>query len=108
MPAIAAATITAPQMKRGGENHQAAVKIKITRQNFRRRGDIDGAMKLHHARAADAGPVLQLRRNACNKFFGDFHLGAPARAFIGGNSAKLAIIRLAAERAVFRLASGLN
>ena len=108
MPTITAATISAPQMKRDVENHQAAVKIKIAGQNFRRRDAVFGAMKFHHADAADAGFIPRFRRNLGDQFFGNFNFSAPARAFVNGNGAKLAIIRLAAERTVFRLANCLD
>jgi hypothetical protein len=34
MTAIAAATVTAPQMVTGSKNHQTVFKIKIVRRNF--------------------------------------------------------------------------
>ena len=108
MPAIAAATITTPQMKCSVENHQAAVKIKIARQNFSRGAAICGAVKFHHASAAETGFVAQLWWNLRNEFVGHFYPGTPAQTLVSGDGAKLAIIRLAAERAFFRLANGLN
>ncbi len=108
MPTIAAATITTPQMKCSVENHQAAIKIKIAGQNFRRYDTIGGAMKFHHASAAEAGFVAQFWRNLLNKFVRDFYPGTPAQTLVSGDGAKLAIIRLIAKRAVFRLAICVN
>lgn len=100
MAATVAATITTPQMKGGGENHQPAIKIKIAGQDFGRGKAIRlGAMKFHHARTADAGFVQQIRRDLREEFVGDFCVKAPARAFVGICRAKLAIIWLTAERA---------
>jgi hypothetical protein len=95
-------------MKCSVENHQAAIKIKITGQNFWRSDGVCGAMKFHYASAAETGFVPQLWRNQRDEFVGDFYPGAPARPFVSGGGAKLAIIRPAAERTVFRPANCLN
>jgi hypothetical protein len=101
MTAAVVATITAPQMIRGGENHQPAIKIKVAGQDFWWRNAARlGAMKFHHARPANAGFIPQIRRDLRDEFVGDFYFRAPARPFVGGDGAKLAIIRLTAEWAV--------
>jgi hypothetical protein len=98
MPAAAAATITAPTMIISRENHQTIVEIKIAGQNFGRRAGIFGAMEFHHARAAEAVFIFQLRRNFREQRFGNFHLRAPARTFVSRVGAKLAIVWLPAQR----------
>jgi len=103
MPAAAAATKAAPSMMFGGENHEAVVEIKITGPNLRRRAGILGTVKFHDARAADAAFIFQFRGHAREQRFGDFHLRAPAPAFVSGGRTKLAIVRRAAERAAGRI-----
>jgi hypothetical protein len=105
MAATTVATITAPQMKRSVENHQPVGEIKITGENFRRRNAVFVAMKFRHASAAETGFISQFWRNLRDEFVGDFYLGAPAWAFVSGDGAKLATIRLATERTIFRLAN---
>ena len=77
------------------ENHQSVFKIKIAGQNFGRASTRFAAMKLHHTSAADARLIAQFRRNLCDQLVGNLHFGAPARAFVGGDGAKLAIVWLA-------------
>ena len=96
--AVAAAAIAATQMVVGGEDHQAAIEIKIAGDDFRAFCIL--AVKLHYAIRADAGFVFQVGRHLRQQRFGDFDFGAPAGAFVGGVSAKLAVVRIAAERAV--------
>lgn len=99
MAAAAIATITAAPMICGGENHQAAIEIKITGPDFGvRQVRVFGAMKRRHAGAADAIFIPQLRWHLGEQRFGNFHLRAPARAFVSRDGAELAIIRLAAQR----------
>ena len=71
MTAAVVATITAPQMIRGGENHQPAIKIKVAGQDFWWRNAARlGAMKFHHARPANAGFIPQIRRDLRDEFVG--------------------------------------
>src|SRR5258706_14626826 len=99
MAAAVGAAITPAKMIIGGEDHPARIEIKIAGQDFWR-GDIVrfAAMKFHHALVADAGLVSQIRRHLREQRFGDFHFGAPARAFVGGRRAKLAAVWLMAQR----------
>jgi len=59
-------------------------------------------MKTRHALAADACFIERLQRQLREQLFGNVHLRAPARAFVGSGSTELAIVRLAAQRAEFR------
>ena len=56
------------------------------------------AMKRHDASATKTGLVARHRRNLREEFVWNLYFRAPARAFVGGVGAKLAIVRLAAER----------
>jgi hypothetical protein len=56
-------------------------------------------MKFHHAMEADAGPVARFHRKLREQFFGKFNFGTPARPFVSGGGAKLAIVWFAAQRA---------
>jgi len=64
MATVIAATITAPQMIRGGEDHQPVVEIKVAGPDLWP-GDPTflGAMKFHDAVPTDAGFVAQFRRH---------------------------------------------
>ena len=101
MPAFVAATVTSFQMIIRGEDHQAIVEIKIARH------DLDAlwrivfrAQKFHDAIAADAAFIFQFCRHAREQGFGNLHFRAPTRAFVSRVGAKLAIVRLAAQRAL--------
>jgi hypothetical protein len=59
--------------------------------------------KCRHAGAADAGAVAKIFRHARKQFGGHFCMCAPARTLVGGNGAKLAIIRVAAEWTLRRI-----
>ena len=70
-----------------------------------------------HALASGRLAILDLPRenglmkwfgHAREEWFGHFHAGAPARAFVSGGRTELAIVELAAERAFFRLANCLD
>jgi hypothetical protein len=107
MTAIAAATMSPPQVICLRENHQAIVEIKIAGQDFGRPlAGILQTIKLRHAVTADAGLVPQLVRHLHEQLVGKFHFFAPARAFVGGISAKLATVWLAANGALPGVNSG--
>jgi hypothetical protein len=97
MAAAAAATKTAPQMIRGGENHHASLKVKITGQNFLPCGRIFCAVEFRHAVLADTGTVTQVIRHARKERRWNFDTPAPARAFVGGGRTELTSVRPAAQ-----------
>lgn len=99
MAAVVAATIAAPQMIRGGENHQAVVEIKVAGPDLWP-GDptLLGVVKFHDALATDAGFVASLCRYARDEFVRNANARAPARTFVGRNGTELAFIRPAAQR----------
>ena len=66
-------------MIRGGENHQARVKIEISRQRRRL-----PAMKVRHTPGTDARPVPQRRRHAGQQCVGDVRRPTPARDGVDG------------------------
>jgi hypothetical protein len=94
--ATAVAAITTAKVVFHRENEQAIFIVEISRQIsvFIRRS----AVKLHDAITANAGLVSQIRWHFRNQVIRNFHFGAPARAFVSGNRAKLAIVGLAAQR----------
>jgi hypothetical protein len=99
MAAVVAATVTAARMIRGGENHQAVVKIKVAGPDFRPSDPtFPGVVKLPDALATDAGAVAGLGRNAGEEFVRNANRRTPAWAFVGSHRAELAIIWLAAQR----------
>jgi len=107
MAAVVSAAIAASQMILGGEHDQAGFKIKVAGAWLLRRNSIGlGAVKSHRALAADAGLVPRVRRDLREQGLGDFHPGAPARAFVGVGCAKLAFVRVAAQRTAGGLRRG--
>ncbi len=107
MPAATAAAVAAPQMVGRRKDHHPVFKIKIAGQDFPGSpAALAGTVKLHHAGAAEAGLVLQVSRHLREQGIGNFHFGAPARAFVSGGRAKLAVIGLAAQRALSGLRFG--
>ena len=99
MPAIVPATKAAPQMILGGENHQAVlVEIIIAGTQSRIAVRRAPMMKRPHASAADAPAIALLRRHASQQLSGKFNRRAPARAFVRGGGAELAIVGSAAQR----------
>ena len=55
-------------------------------------------VKIFDAATADAGAVTQFLRHAGHECGRNLHAGAPARTFVGGGRAKLALVRAAAQR----------
>jgi hypothetical protein len=99
MPAVVPATKTAPQMILGRENHQAAlIKIIIARMQSRVVLGRTPAMKRSDTRATETPAVALLRWHASQQLRRKFNRRAPARAFVGGSGAKLAIVRPAAQQ----------
>ncbi len=99
MAAVVAAAIAATLMICRGENHQAIVEVKVAGPDLRP-GDptLPGTMKFHDALAADAGFVALFRRHAGDEFVRDANGRTPARTFVGGRGAELAIVPPAAQR----------
>jgi len=95
MTAFTAATITTPQMVVRCKNHESLVEIKISRHDFC--AVQLSAMKAHDAVEANAGIIFKVGWHLRQQFVRDFHPGAPAGAFVGGVSAKLAIVWFVAE-----------
>ena len=101
MATTAVAAITTAKVVFCRENQQAIFIVKISRQ-------ISvliclSVVKLHDAITANAGLVSQIRWHLRNQVIMNFHCGAPARTFVGGNGAKLAIVGLAAQRTLPRV-----
>ena len=104
MAAATVTAVTAPQMIRCCKDHPAAFKIKIAGHYFRgHRTGIFGAVKAHDTLATEAGLIPQLRRHPGEQRLGNLHAGTPAGAFVSGDGAKLAVIRLPAQRAERRI-----
>jgi hypothetical protein len=65
MTTVVIATITAPQVIRGNEDHEAVVEIEVAGPNlWPGNPTFLGAMKFHDAVSTDAGFVAQFRGNA--------------------------------------------
>jgi hypothetical protein len=92
MAASAFTTESAPQMIRGGENHQAGFKIKIAGQNFSSLGLQRFALKSKNAGATNAGFIFQIGRNLVKERTGNIRPRTPARPFVGRAGAELAIV----------------
>ena len=92
-------------MVSGVEDHQTTLKIKIARPDFWH-GDaviLIIPVKIRNTILTDTRFVLQLDRNSGDQFIRNLYLGAPARAFVKGDSARLAVVALAAQRAFSRI-----
>jgi len=101
MTAAAAAAMTTAQMILLGENHfSIGVEIKIPDTHRLRHLAL---VKFCDAPGADAGAVVERFRHLRQQFRRHFHLGTPARAFVGGGRTELATIRFAAERTQGRI-----
>jgi hypothetical protein len=98
MTAFVAAAKATSQMMRRRENRKAAFKVNISGQDFPGPNILRlASLKIHQAIVANTVFILRFQRNQRNKFVVDFCFNAPARAFVGGGYAGLAIVRPAAE-----------
>src|SRR5688572_9051361 len=99
MATVIAAAIATSLVIRGGEDHQAAVEIKVAGPDLWP-GDptLLGAMKIHDALATDAGFVAGFGRNLRDQFIRNANRRTPAWTFVNRHGAELAIVRPAAQR----------
>jgi len=72
MPAVVTATVSTPEMIRGGEDHQSiGGKIIVPGHHRQRAGRGLFAVEGHHTAAAEAGSIARFDRHAGEQFGGN-------------------------------------